>query len=100
MEVILIPLFQLISVVINMLVWVIIIGVVLSWLLAFGIVNPQNQFVSLVSQALFRLTEPLLRPIRQILPEMGGLDLSPLVLILLLYFIQNILGQLLIKFMT
>ena len=83
----------LISVVINIFVWIIIIQVVLSWLVAFKVINMHNQFVYTVSNALYRLTEPVLRPIRRFLPDLGGIDISPVVLILLLYFAQNLIRE-------
>lgn len=66
--------------------WIVIASAVFSWLFAFNVVNPRNQFVGAIGNALYRLTEPALRPIRNVLPDMGGLDLSPLVLLLLLFF--------------
>ncbi|MGB5092430.1 MAG: YggT family protein [Parvibaculum sp.] len=83
----------LITQIIQLYVWVIIIQAVLSWLVAFGVVNTQNRFVYTVGDVLNRLTEPALRPIRRILPDLGGIDVSPVVLILGLYFLQNILWE-------
>jgi len=74
-------------------IWVIIIGAVLSWLIAFNVINTQNRFVYTVVDILYRLTEPALRPIRRILPDLGGIDISPVVLLLLLYFIQNLMWE-------
>jgi YggT family protein len=68
--------------------YIIIASVILSWLMAFGVVNPYNRFVRSLGEALAAVTEPILRPIRNALPDMGGLDLSPLVLLLGLIFIQ------------
>lgn len=93
MDVVLIPLLQIINVVIDLFIWALIISAVLSWLVAFNVVNTHNRFVYTVMDALYRLTEPALRPIRRVLPNMGGLDLSPLVVILLLWFIQSMLAQ-------
>ena len=73
--------------------WVIIGVAVLSWLIAFNVVNTRNQAVAMIADALYRLTEPVLRPIRNILPNFGGLDLSPVVLILLLYFARSLLFE-------
>lgn len=83
----------LITQVIQLYVWVIIIQAVLSWLVAFGVVNTQNRFVYTVGDVLNRLTEPALRPIRRVLPDLGGIDVSPVVLILGLYFLQNLLWE-------
>ncbi|MBX3508636.1 YggT family protein [Parvibaculum sp.] len=76
---------------ISIYVWVLIIGVVLSWLIAFNVVNTQNRFVYMVADTINRLTEPALRPIRNLLPNLGGIDISPVILILLLFFVQNLL---------
>ncbi len=77
--------------VLNLYTWVIIGSAILSWLFAFNIVNASNQFVAMISQAFYALTEPLLRPIRRVLPNMGGLDLSPIVLLLGVFLVQNII---------
>jgi YggT family protein len=79
-----------ISYLITLYTYIIIAGVVLSWLMAFGIVNPYNQTVRAIDRALSALTEPLLRPIRNILPNMGAVDLSPLVLLLGCFFVQSV----------
>jgi YggT family protein len=88
-----VSLLGLINTIIQLYIYVLIVNAILSWLLAFNVVNPRNQVVRTVGFGLYRLTEPLLRPIRQILPSMGGLDLSPVVLILLLIFVQNLLFE-------
>jgi YggT family protein len=98
MDVVLGPLIWLIYSVIDMYIWVIIIGVIISWLIAFNVVNTQNRFVYMVADLTHRLTEPTLRPIRRYVPNLGGIDISPVLLILLLYFAQNVLGQLGRKF--
>ena len=77
-------LLELVYAVLDFYMWVIIVGAVLSWLVAFNVINTQNRFVRAVGDFLYRLTEPVLRPIRRILPPFGGLDLSPLVLIFLI----------------
>jgi YggT family protein len=84
-------LLNLVSTIIQIYIYVLIAAAVLSWLIAFNVVNTRNQFVSAVADALWRLTEPVLAPIRRILPNLGGLDLSPVVLILLLVFARNLL---------
>ena len=81
----------LISTVIQLYIYVLIAWAILSWLLAFNVVNRHNQFVAILADVLYRLTEPVLRPIRRVLPNLGGLDLSPVVLILLLIFLRNLL---------
>ena len=83
--------FWLIDNVIGLYITVVIIQVVLSWLVSFNVVNTRNRFVYLVGDLLFRLTEPVLGPIRRMLPRLGGIDISPVVLILLLYFLRVLL---------
>ena len=75
--------------ILNLLLLVIFVGVILSWLIAFNVVNGYNQVVSTIWKITNAITEPLLAPIRRILPPLGGMDFSPLVLILLIYFIKN-----------
>jgi YggT family protein len=65
--------------------------VVLSWLIAFNVINTHNRFVYAITDFLDRITEPVLRPIRRVLPTMNGIDLSPVVLILLIYFLSRLL---------
>jgi YggT family protein len=72
--------------------WVIIAVAVLSWLFAFNVINSNNDFVRAVWNGLNALTEPLLRPIRNRLPTMGGLDISPIILLLLIYFLQRLIA--------
>ena len=76
--------------------WVLIINIVLTWLIHFGIVNPRQQFVQMLGRVTYGITEPVLAPIRRILPNFGGIDLSPLVLILLLQFLRNLMWEYLI----
>lgn len=85
----------LIQMVLQILIWIIVIQVVLSWLIAFNIINSQSPFVRSMLHGIERLLEPLLRPIRRILPDLGGLDFSPMVLILLLIAIQRLLPAIL-----
>ena len=74
-------------------IWVIIIGVILSWLIAFNVVNSYNRFVFLVQDFTNRLTEPALRPIRRFLPNVGGIDISPIILILGLWFLEMVITR-------
>ncbi|MBI1648346.1 YggT family protein [Hyphomicrobium sulfonivorans] len=71
-------------------VYVVIASVILSWLMAFGVVNPYNNTVRAIWQGLNAVTEPLLRPIRNLLPNLGGLDLSPVILLLGCFFVQSV----------
>lgn len=84
----------LISQIINLYIWVVIANAILSWLIAFNVVNTQNRFVYAVADILHRVTEPALRPIRRIMPDLGGIDISPVVLILGLIFLQNLVFEL------
>lgn len=84
-------LYQIIDLLLSILTWIIIIQAILSWLVAFNVINTYNDFVRQVLYALDRITEPLYRPIRRILPDFGALDLSPLVVILIIYIVRNIL---------
>ena len=72
-------------------VWLLIAAAILSWLIAFNVVNTRNQFVSAVSEFLYRITEPVLAPIRNVLPNLGGLDISPIILILIIMFIERVI---------
>jgi len=80
-----------ILVLLNLYTWIIIASAIFSWLYAFNVVNPRNQVVSVIGNALYQMTEPVYRPIRRILPSFGGLDLSPFVVLLLIYLIQRII---------
>lgn len=71
--------------------WCLIVYVVMSWLIAFNVVNIHNRFVFTVNDFLFKITEPALRPIRRFMPNLGGVDLAPLILILLIWFAQDLL---------
>lgn len=71
--------------------WVIIASAVFSWLYAFGVVNPRNQVVNTIGRFLYQLTEPVLRPIRRYVPNFGGLDVSPLILLLILFLIERVI---------
>jgi len=85
-----VPLIGFIVLVIDLYIWVVIAGAILSWLIAFNVVNTQNRFVYSVADMLYRITEPALRPIRSILPNLGGIDISPVILILFLLFIRDV----------
>lgn len=91
MSVVLGPLLQVLIIVVDLYMWVIIIGVILSWLVTFNVVNTQNKFVYMVGDFVHRATEPVQGRIRSILPNMGSLDLSPMILILGLIFLKGVL---------
>ncbi len=71
--------------------WLIIASAIFSWLYAFNVVNPRNQFVMTIGNSLFRVTDPALRPIRRFMPDLGGIDVSPIILLLVIFFIRQFL---------
>jgi len=84
---------NLINAVINIFILILIVQAIMSWLIAFNVVNTRNRFVYMIADITYKITEPVLRPIRRILPNFGGLDISPVVVILLLYFIRDLLFE-------
>lgn len=92
-----ISLLQFIAMLITFYMWVVIISAILSWLLAFNVINRHNQAVYMISDALHKLTEPALRPIRKYMPDLGGVDISPVVLIFILIFLRDVVIRELIK---
>ena len=87
--------FFLVDSVINIYIWLIIINAILSWLVAFNVLNTQNRFVFTVLNTTHQLTDPVLNKIRRFIPNLGSIDISPVVLILLLIFIRNLFFELL-----
>jgi len=85
--------FVLLDSVITIYIWIVIINAILSWLVAFNILNTQNRFVFSVLDATYKLTDPALNKIRRFLPTFGSVDLSPVVLILFLMFIRNLVFE-------
>lgn len=83
----------LIATAISIYIWILIASAILSWLLAFNVLNPRNQVVGTIGDFLYRITEPALRPIRRFVPFIGGIDISPVVLILLLIFARNLIYE-------
>ncbi|HEX8365486.1 MAG TPA: YggT family protein [Allosphingosinicella sp.] len=90
-----VELFNILDLLLTVLTWIIIIQAVLSWLVVFNVVNTHSDFMRNLLYALGRLTEPLYRPIRRILPDFGGIDFSPLVVLLLIMMLQRVLLPLL-----
>jgi YggT family protein len=86
------PFIEVVLIVLNVVWWLIIASVVASWLVAFGVVNTRNDVVYRILDILNRVTEPMLRPIRRVIPPMGGLDLSPMILLLIIYVLQREIG--------
>jgi YggT family protein len=72
-------------------IYLLIAAAVLSWLVAFNVVNTRNQVVAMVGDFLYRITEPLLRPIRNVMPNLGGIDISPVILILIIILIERVI---------
>ncbi|MBB45116.1 MAG: YggT family protein [Thalassobaculaceae bacterium] len=89
--------FQLLDSLISLYLWCLFIFVILSWLINFGIVNTQNRFIYLVMDFLYKITEPALRPIRRFVPNFGGIDISPIILVLGLIFVRNLIMVDLVK---
>jgi YggT family protein len=85
-------LFLVIDLALELYIWIIIASAVLSWLVAFNVVNTRNQVVAVIGDFLYRLTEPALRPIRNLLPGFGGIDISPVILILIIIFIRYVIA--------
>ncbi len=83
----------LIDTVLNIYIWVVIAQVILSWLVSFRVVNTANRFVYMVGDFLYRATEPALKPIRRVVPNLGGIDVSPVVLIIGLWFVRNLMFE-------
>ncbi|MBN9536829.1 MAG: YggT family protein [Reyranella sp.] len=88
-----ISLAMLIDKVIDIYTWIVIASAIMSWLVAFGVVNVRNQFIRVIVDLLFRVTEPVLRPIRRLLPNLGGVDISPVILLLGLFFLRSLLWE-------
>ena len=84
-------LLDVILIVLQIYIWLLIAAAVLSWLIAFNIVNTHNQVVAMIANFLWQITEPVLRPVRAMMPNLGGIDISPVVVILLIFLIQNII---------
>ena len=85
--------FLLVDSVINIYIWLIIINAILSWLVAFNVLNTQNRFVFAVLNATHQLTDPVLNKIRRFIPNLGSIDISPVILILLLMFLRNLIFE-------
>lgn len=71
--------------------WIVLIMIIMSWLISFNVINTRNQFVESVWRVLNQLTEPVLRPIRRVMPNFSGLDLSPIILFIILFFIERVI---------
>jgi YggT family protein len=87
----LIAIYQVVDLILSLFVWLLIASAIMSWLFAFGVVNTRNQFVRMLAEFLYRITEPVLRPIRGFIPSIGGIDLSPIVVIIAIFFIRTLM---------
>src|SRR5579871_3701270 len=83
------PILEVIIFLLNAYIYIIIAAVILSWLIAFNVVNTRNQIVGMIADFLYRITEPVFRPIRQLMPNLGGIDFSPLIVLLIIYVIER-----------
>jgi YggT family protein len=90
----LIPAIDVVRALLNLYWWVVILSAVMSWLIAFNVINTYSRPVAMIGDFLYRATEPALRPIRQVLPNLGGLDISPVILLVVIWFIERELIQL------
>jgi YggT family protein len=80
-----------ISLLLTLYIYILFAAAIMSWLIAFNVVNPRNQFVAMLADFLYRITEPVLRPIRALLPNLCGIDISPVIVILIIVFIQSVI---------
>ena len=85
------PFLWLVSALIWTYIYMLVAAAVMSWLIAFNVVNVRNQFVGMIAEFLYRVTEPALRPIRRLMPNLGGIDISPIFLILGLMFLERLI---------
>jgi YggT family protein len=98
MDVLFVPLLKVIMALLSLYGWAVLGAVILTWLNAFNIINGYNRFVFLISAFLFKITEPALYQLRKVVPNIGGVDLSPMALLLLIWFLQEMLARLILKF--
>ena len=85
-------LFLVIDLALQLYVWIVIAMAIFSWLVAFNVVNTRNHVVAMIGDFLYRITEPALRPIRNVLPNLGGIDISPVILFLIIVFIRRVIA--------
>ena len=88
-----IALLSTISLILQLVWWVFLIMIIMSWLISFNVINTRNQFVATVWRMLNQITEPILRPIRRVVPPVGGLDLSPLIVFIIIFFLQQLIAN-------
>ena len=81
------------NLILNIVWWIFLIMIIMSWLISFNVINTRNQFVAGVWRVLNQITEPILRPIRRVIPPMGGLDLSPIIVFVIIFFLQSFIAN-------
>ncbi len=94
MQVITGPILGLIDIILGLYVWVLFLSIIMNWLIMFNVVNTTNRFVYIAGDFLYKVTEPALRPIRRFMPNIGGMDISPIVLLLAIWFVRDIIRRL------
>ncbi|SFB25303.1 YggT family protein [Rhizobium sp. NFR07] len=82
-------LFQTIDLALNLYTWVLIASAIFSWLYAFNVINSSNRFVEAIGRFLYNVTEPVLAPLRRVLPNLGGIDISPIIVLLIIFFLRS-----------
>ncbi|ODT74309.1 YggT family protein [Devosia sp.] len=88
-----IAILQTLSIILSLVWWVFLIMIIMSWLIAFNVINTRNAFVDTVWRAVNSITEPILRPIRRLIPPMGGMDLSPIIVFIIIFFLQSFIAN-------
>src|SRR5690606_32161554 len=91
METWMLALFQTIDLALNLYTWILIASAIFSWLFAFNVINSSNQFVDAIGRFLFNVTEPVLAPIRRVMPHLGGIDISPIIVLLIIFFSRSLM---------
>lgn len=98
MDVVIIPLFQVLRAALDIYEWIVVAAVIFSWLYTFNVINTSNRLVGMIGEFTYRTTEPILRHIRGFIPAIGGFDFSPIVLLLAIFFLQNVLVRMQIAY--
>ena len=86
-----IPVLNTIMYALNIYIWILIAAAIFSWLFAFNVINSRNQFVNTLGRFFYNVTEPVLKPIRRFMPDLGGVDISPIIVFILIYLIQQLI---------
>ena len=81
------------SLILSLVWWVFLVMIIMSWLISFNVINTRNQFVAGLWRAINQVTEPIIRPIRRVIPPMGGLDLSPIIVFIIIFFLQQLIAN-------